>query len=51
MAIVDKRNLETRVFDIAVPGDYRMKGKETEKISKDFSMEVNRMSRPFNGGK
>ena len=42
---VDKKNKESRIIDIAVPGDFRLKRKELEKVTKyqDLVIEVNRM--------
>jgi len=34
IVVVDKRNAERIIIDIAVPGDYRVKEKESEKIGK-----------------
>jgi len=43
--VVDKRNAETTIIDIAVPGDYRVKEKESEKIEKyrDLALELTRL--------
>jgi hypothetical protein len=45
IVVVDKRNAETKIIDIAVPGDFRVKDKEQEKITKyqDLVIELNRM--------
>ena len=45
IVVVDRRNRETRIMDITVPGDFRVKEKEAEKILKyqDLVMEVNRI--------
>ena len=45
IVIVDKKNKETKIIDIAVPGDFRVKEKELEKVTKyqDLVIEVNRM--------
>ena len=32
--IIDKKNKETQIIDIAVPGDFRVKKKEPEKVPK-----------------
>ena len=34
IVVVDKLNSETTIVDIAVPGDFRVKEKESEKIKK-----------------
>ena len=34
IVVVDKRNSETVIIDIAVPGDFRVKDKEVEKIER-----------------
>lgn len=45
IVVVDKRNAETTIIDIAVPGDYRVKEKESEKIGKyqDLALELTRL--------
>ena len=45
IVVVDKLNSETMIIDIAVPGDFRVKEKESEKIEKyqDLALEVTRM--------
>lgn len=45
IVVVDKRNAETKIIDITVPGDLRVKDKEAEKIQKyqDLVIDVNRM--------
>jgi hypothetical protein len=45
IVLINKRNKETMIIDIAVPGDFRVKEKETEKIHKyqDLVIEVNRI--------
>ena len=45
IVVVDKKSLETVLIDIAVPGDFRVKDKETEKIEKyqDLVIEIERM--------
>ena len=45
IVVVDKRNPETVIIDIAVPGDFRVKDREAEKIEKyqDLAMEIGRM--------
>ena len=45
LVIVDKKNSETVIVDIAVPGDFRVKEKEEEKIGKyqDLALEVSRI--------
>lgn len=45
IVVVCKKNTETQIIDIAVPGDFRVKDKEHEKITKyqDLVIEVNRM--------
>lgn len=45
IVVVDKRNSETMIIDVAVPGDFRVKDKETEKITKyqDLALEVTRL--------
>jgi hypothetical protein len=43
--VVNKLNPETFIIDIAVPGDFRVKEKESEKIEKyqDLVLEMNRV--------
>ena len=43
--VVDKRNSETIIIDIAVPGDFRVIEKESEKIEKyqDLALELRRV--------
>jgi len=45
IVVVDKRNAEKTIIDIAVPGDYRVKEKESEKIGKyqDLAIELTRL--------
>lgn len=45
IVVVDKLNSETTLIDIAVPGDFRVQEKETEKLAKyqDLAIELNRM--------
>ena len=45
IVVVDKLNSETVIIDIAVPGDFRVKEKESEKIEKyqDLVLEIRRM--------
>jgi len=45
IVVVDKRNAETAIIDIVVPGDYRVKEKESEKIGKyqDLALELTRL--------
>ena len=45
IVVVDKLNSETIIIDIAVPGDFRVKEKESEKIEKyqDLALEITRM--------
>ena len=45
IVLIDKKNKETLIIDVAVPGDFRVKEKEIEKITKyqDLVVEINRM--------
>ena len=45
IVLIDKKNKETMIIDVAVPGDFRVKEKEIEKITKyqDLVVEINRM--------
>ena len=45
IVVVDKVNSETMIIDIAVPGDFRVKMKESEKIEKyqDLALELTRV--------
>ena len=45
IVVVDKRNSEAVIIDIAVPGDLRVKDKEMEKILKyqNLALEISRM--------
>ena len=45
IVVIDKANSKTMIIDVAVPGDFRVKDKESEKIEKyqDLALEINRM--------
>ena len=45
IVVVDKFNSETTIIDVAIPGDFRVKDKELEKIEKyqDLALKVSRM--------
>lgn len=45
IVVVDKRKNETVIIDVAVPGDFRVKESEMNKITKyqDLAMEINKM--------
>lgn len=45
IVLIDKLNKETLIIDVAVPGDFRVKDKELEKVTKyqDLVIEIGRM--------
>ena len=45
IVVVEKKNSETKLIDITIPGDLRVRDREAEKIQKyqDLVVEVNRM--------
>ena len=45
IVLIDKKNQETSRIDVAIPGNFRVKDKEAEKISKyhDLALETSGM--------
>ena len=45
IVLIDKKNQETFIIDVAIPGDFRVREKEAEKKSKyqDLALEISRM--------
>ena len=45
IVLIDKKNQEMFIIDVAIPGDFRVREKEAEKKSKyqDLALEISRM--------